>query len=299
MGKLLLNDFTSFNLDYTLGCGQTFRWKKAGNWWYGLVNDKVFKIRQNGRELIFENISKDFIKNYFTLDKNLQQILSSISRDEHIKQALQRFRGLRIVRQHPWECLISYICATNKNIPGIKRNIEALSQKFGEEMTFEGKKFYAFPTPAKLAKVSLSELKECGLGFRAKYIREIAEKTIQGIINFEDFKEMSYKKAKKKLLRLRGVGHKVADCVLLFSLEKPEAFPVDVWVKRAILKHYSMHFDKEFVRKVLHKKSLSPNEYNVISGFGREYFGEYAGYAQEYLFHYERFNSTLKHSFSF
>lgn len=288
MEKLRLDVSAIFNLDYTLGCGQVFRWEKTGGWWYGIIKDRVFKIRQNGRDLIFENTDEAFVKRYFSLDVNLREVLSSISKDDHIKRAIQHFKGLRIVRQDPWECLISYMCATNKNIPGIRRNIEALSQKFGESKIFERKAFYSFPTPAKLAKASLTELRNCGLGFRAKYIREAARKAMQGNISFEDLRETSYEEAQKKLLHLRGVGYKVADCVLLFSLEKFEAFPVDIWVKRAILKHYGIHFDKGFSEKVSGKNSLLPSEYKVISEFGRRYFGKNAGYAQEYLFHYER-----------
>lgn len=288
MGKLCLTDSTPFNLDHTLKCGQAFRWRKHGEWWYGTVRDKIFKIKQTGNTLVFENVDESFVERYFSLDLDLPRILSSINKDHHIERAIRRFRGLRIVRQDPWECLISYMCATNKNIPAIKRSIEALANRFGEKKTFEGQVFYTFPEPYKLTQASVEELKKCGLGFRAKYIIETAKKIVKGDFSFEMLKRTGYMDGKRTLLRLRGVGHKVADCVLLFSLEKLEAFPVDVWVKRAILNHYKKHFDAKFLERVSRKKSLSPSEYERVNSFGREYFGEYAGYAQEYLFHYER-----------
>ena len=290
--KLSLDGSVPFNLDYTLGCGQVFRWRKIGEWWFGVIEDKVLKIRQDGNELIFENAEKNFVEYYFSLDVNLPRILSSISKDEHIRLAIQRFKGLRIVRQNPWECLISYMCATNKNIPAIKQNIEMLCQKFGKKKKFGGLEFHVFPTPAILAQASIRKLQECGLGFRAKYISDAAKRAVKGSISLESLREKSYEKTREELLRLRGVGNKVADCVSLFALGKLEAFPVDVWVKRAVLKHYGKYFEKSFVEKVLKKKGLSPNEYRTISMFGRKYFGKYAGYAQEYLFHYERLDGS-------
>jgi len=271
-----------------LSCGQAFRWRKVGEWWYGVVSNKVFKIKQAGSELTFQNVDKNFVRYYFSLDLDLRRILSSISKDEHIKRAVQRFKGLRIVRQDPWECLVSYMCATNKNIPAIKRSIEGICRRFGERKTFEGLEFYTFPTPATLAQVSIKELQDCSLGFRAKYVSEVAKENVKGNVSFESLKEESYERVREELLRLRGVGNKVADCVSLFAFEKLEAFPVDVWVKRAVLNYYGEYFEESFVERILKKKGLLPSEYRAISGFGRGHFGRYAGYAQEYLFHYER-----------
>jgi N-glycosylase/DNA lyase len=146
-----------------------------------------------------------------------------------------------------------------------------------------------------MARASLKELAECGLGYRAKYVWETARKVASGEFNIEGLKKESYKKAREKLLTLPGVGLKVADCVALFSLEKLEAFPVDVWIKRVILRHYANHFERDFVRKISLKKSLTMAEYERLSLFGREYFGVYAGYAQEYLFHFERIKSRKSH----
>jgi N-glycosylase/DNA lyase len=283
-----LSDSFPFNLDFTLCCGQSFRWKKLNEWWYGIDGDKVFKIKQIGDELEFEGTDADFIKKYFGLHDDLPKILSQIAKDEHIKRAVKAFNGLRILRQDPWECLISYICATYKNIPAIKQMLFNLSKKFGDKTVFDGYKFYTFPTAAKLANATINELIECGLGYRAKYVSETAKRVYEGVFDLESLRRKSYEEAKRELLNLPGVGLKVADCVSLFSLEKLEAFPVDVWIKRIILKHYTNHFEDEFIKKISLKKGPTRSEYDSLNLFGRRYFGEYAGYAQEYLYHFER-----------
>ncbi|MFQ6068304.1 MAG: DNA-3-methyladenine glycosylase family protein [Candidatus Bathyarchaeia archaeon] len=287
--ELKLNmHLTPFDLENTLQCGQLFRWEKRGDWWYGVVEEQVFKVQQIESILEFEGVNVDFVKNYFRLDDNLPQIIFEISRDTLIKQAVQTFLGLRIARQSPWECLISYICATYKNIPAIKSMISELSKQFGDEITFENHDFYTFPDPNVLAKATLYKLRKCKLGFRAKRVRETARIVDCNKIDFKALKRMDYETAKGKLLQLPGVGNKVADCILLFSLEKLEAFPVDIWMRRIIQEHYVHHFDPSFINKFREKKSLSPKEYNRISSFARNYFGKHAGYAQEYLFHFAR-----------
>ena len=279
---------TPFNLEHTLKCGQSFRWEKHGDWWYGVVTDKIITIRQTSDRLQFETfpekVNIDFVVKYFRLDDDLPYILSKINRDKHISRAIQNFRGLRITRQEPWECLISYICATYKNIPAIKKMILNLSQRFGEKISFDNHVFYTFPKPKDLANASLEELKKCKLGFRAERVLKTSKIIHNTQFEFKALKEMSYERAKRELLSLPGVGQKVADCVLLFSLDKLEAFPVDVWMKRIMLEFYAEYFQRVFVRKVSSKKSITLNEYREINSFGRKHFGEYAGYAQEYLF---------------
>jgi len=286
--RIRLSASSQFNLDVTLCCGQAFRWSKQGDWWYGVVRENVFKIRQVGDDLEFENVDMNFAENYFGLHDNLPKILSQISKDEHVRRAIDMFNGLRILRQDPGECLISYICATFKNISAIEQMLFNLSKKFGDKIHFEGCDFYAFPKQEKLARAKIQELADCGLGYRAKYVSEAAKRVYESDFNFERLRRMSYEKAKEELSNFPGVGFKVADCVLLFSLGKLEAFPVDVWIKRAILKYYASHFPKEFMSKISGDRSLTSSEYRELSLFGRKHFGEYAGYAQEYLYHYER-----------
>ena len=287
-----------FSLEHTLDCGQLFRWQKLGDWWYGVVADRVIKIKQNNDTLTYqffpETTNHSFMENYLRLDDDLPYIFSQVSKDKHIKQAIDLFCGLRLIRQDPWECLASYICATYKSIPAIKKMIYNISRCFGNKLTFDGYDFYTFPEPNKLAQTCPSDLRSCGLGFRAERVLETAKRVNNGELSLESLKQLDYQDAKKELLHLPGVGHKVADCVLLFSLEKLEAFPIDVWMKRAATTLYADHFDSSFIQRVAHKGSITPKEYETIGNFGREYFGKYVGYAQEYLFHYLRTQQHTK-----
>jgi N-glycosylase/DNA lyase len=278
----------AFNLDFSLCCGQVFRWKKVDDWWYGVVGENVLKIQQCDSKLEFEGVKAEFVRNYFGLKDDLKQINTSISKDDFIKKALRQFEGLRIVRQVPWECLISFICATYKSIAAIELMLCKLSMKFGERTVFDGMEFFTFPGVEKLALASEAALRECGLGYRAKYVQATAQKIYEEKISLESFIPMPYLDARKKLAEFPGVGLKVADCVLLFSMDKMEAFPVDVWVKRIILNHYANQLPQDFVKKLKSHDSLTNGEYQKVNDFGRSYFGKYAGYAQEYLFHYER-----------
>ncbi len=278
----------AFDLDFSLCCGQVFRWRKIGSWWYGISGENVFKIRQCGAELEFEGVDDEFVTRYFGLNDDLEEISRCISKDDYIREALRRFEGLRIVRQEPWECLISFICATYKSIAAIELMLRKLSVRFGQKKVFDGLDFYTFPTVDALACASERGLLECGLGYRAKYVQETARKIHENEIKLETLKTLPYLDARKRLVEFPGVGLKVADCVLLFSLEKTEAFPVDVWVKRAILNHYAKQLPEGLAQKLSTHDSLSNGEYGKLGDFGRGYFGKYAGYAQEYLYHYER-----------
>lgn len=285
---------TPFSLDFTLQCGQAFRWRKIGEWWYGVVHQNVVKVRQKESVLEFqthsEKLSSTFLENYFRLDDDLPKTYSLIVKDEHIKAAVERFKGLRLLRQEPWECLISYICATYKNIPAIKDMIQNMSKRFGKRLLFDEVEFYTFPKPPNLANASIEELRTCKLGFRAERVSEVSRKFSTKKINLEALRRLDYKEARTELLKLPGVGPKVADCVLLFSLDKLEASPIDIWIKRIFMEYYSNYFEPSFVRKISSRKALTYGEYNRLSLFGREYFGKFAGYAQEYLYHHKRAN---------
>jgi N-glycosylase/DNA lyase len=270
-----------------------FRWELQSGWWYGVVGGRVWKVRQIDDTLEYENAEENDVWEYFGLQDDLQRILEGIAKDSYARNAVEKFRGLRILRQQPWECLISYICATYKGIPAIKRMLDQLSIEFGEKIMFEGREFYMFPTMERLARGSISMLTKCGLGYRTKYVKETAKVAWKHAFDLGGLRGMCYEKARKELLKLPGVGPKVADCVLLFSLGKTEAFPVDVWMRRVILKHYAKHLPEEFIRRLSGEKSLSNTDYARLSFFGRDYFGKNAGYAQEYLYHYERMHQKM------
>jgi N-glycosylase/DNA lyase len=283
---------TPFNLEHTLSCGQTFRWEKRGEWWIGVVGQAVLKLRQSEGKLSFEGSSDDldrrFVRQYFRLDDDLCNIYSALIKDKNVREAVEQFPGLRLLRQQPWECLISYICATYKNIPAIKQMIYNISRKFGEPIEFEGVQFYGFPRSQALARASLRDLRLCRLGYRATGVRETARLVNRGDFDLESLRNLPYVDAKRILLSLPGVGPKVADCVLLFSLDKLEAFPIDTWMKRIMLESYSEYFEPGFVATLKLKRSLSRREYQALYAVGRRVFGEFLGYAQEYLYHYGR-----------
>jgi len=284
-------DDIPLNLDFTLCCGQVFRWDKKGDWWYGVVDGKAIKVRQVSNEFEFANANEKFVENYFGLDDDLHEIRTSIGKDEHMRKALQELWGLRIIRQEPWECLISYICATYKNIQAIKHMVLNLSTKFGEKTQLDGMKFSTFPKPKKLANAKVKDLMDCGLGYRGKYVQNTAKQIFENNFKLESLRKTPYKQAKKEICNFAGVGPKVADCVLLFSLGKTEAFPVDRWIKRVILNHYLEKLPSDLAQKLMNKQGLSNSDYAKLNAFGRNYFGKYAGYAQEYLYHYERMNT--------
>lgn len=264
-----------FSLEHTLNCGQTFGWKRIGKWFCDFYNNHLVLIRQDDNHLIYDSDveCKDFLLRTFRLDDDLEQIYQEISKDGIIKSSIKRFYGLRIMRQEHFRCLISYVCSANSNIPNIKRMMNNLSNRYGRSIKFKGYSVYTFPTSRVLASVSLEDLKACKLGFRAKYVHEISRRIDNGKFNLSSLKNLDYIQAKKELMKLPGVGEKIADCVLLFSFDKLESFPIDVWVRRAMIKNY---FNG---KKVSDKK---------IREFSQEYYGKYAGYAQEYLFYYTR-----------
>ncbi len=277
-----------FNLGLTLCCGQVFLWQTQGEWWFGVVGDKVLRVRQHGEMLEFAGVDTEFVNRYFRLDDDLDGIAREIGKDQHVKAALHEFWGLRLVRQEPWECLISFICATYKSVAAIQLMLQKLSVRFGERMRFGDGDFHRFPTASKLAGATLAELEACGLGYRAKYVLETSHMVADGLFDAAELRRKSYVDAKHVLMGFPGIGSKVADCVLLFSLEKLEAFPVDVWMKRVLLRYYASCLDADAVQKLTAQNGLSDSAYEKLNTFAREYFGRFAGYAQEYLYHYER-----------
>lgn len=278
MPTLVLHPDQPFSLDQTLGCGQVFRWDRTPDgWWYGVVGDRVIKCRQEHETLTYEGAPESFIRHYFALDTDLFTVTASIDNDPFIRTAIERCRGLRLIRQPEWECLCSYICATNSNIPMIKRRIASIAKEFGKKISFEGNTYYAFPGPGDISCTGdVASLAECRLGYRSPYVFDTAcgiadkkqwEKTIHSL---------SYDDARRELVKLSGIGPKAADCILLFAFQKYESFPVDVWIRRIMRDHY--------IPSLNASPSLTGWEYDTIRLFARRHFGEYCGYAQEYLY---------------
>ncbi|MDV3277305.1 MAG: hypothetical protein LYZ69_02415 [Nitrososphaerales archaeon] len=287
---------TPFSLDYTLDSGQVFRWEHRDEWWYGILNGGVLKVKQEGDSLrcgsSTDELDGAFVRNYFRLDEDLQPILVSIMKDETITSAVQEFFGMRLIRQDGWECLASFVLATNSNIPRIKTMVSNVCAAYGETIEFEGATYHLFPKAETLAEASLGKLEECGLGYRAPYLKKVADAVDKGRIDLGELSLLDYEGARDLLLRrlsgeklLLGVGPKVADCVLLFSCGKDEAFPIDVWIARSLARFYPHLLDPRLRKKLGGAKpSLTSRDYERISASARRHFGRYAGHAQQYLF---------------
>ena len=260
----------SFDLEITLRCGQVFRWEKHDGWWYGVVGQYIVKIRQEGTVLRYQGAPEPFIRDYFQLDLDLLPILSSIDRDPLIHDAIVRCRGLRIIRQPWWECLASYICATFANIPGIRNRIQLLARNFGDPVRFEERTYYCFPTPESLSRAKDRSVRACKVGYRTPYLCETARTISDDPGLLRRIASLPYEEARTDLLRLKGVGYKVADCVLLFAFQRYESVPVDVWIQRILRNSYA--------------GGAECRSYEQLRRFARDRFGDYAGYAQEYLF---------------
>ena len=210
------------------------------------------------------------------------RILSEIGRDQLVARAAKEFPGLRLARQDPFQCYVSFICSSNSSIQNIRTSLRRLCARFGKKAEHGGRRYFTFPTPRSLARASAGDLLSCGLGFRARYVREAARAADSGRIDFERLREAEYQPALEALKGVTGIGNKVADCILLFSLEKLESFPIDRWTGRILDKYYP-----EISRSVP-GKSLTEKKYALLHERIVEHFGPYAGYSQQFLFKLER-----------
>ena len=286
-----------FSLEYTLESGQAFRWQNQGEWWYGVVGGGVLKLRQEGDILRCvsnsDRLDGAFVSQYFRFDVSLEDVLSSIMKDQTIALGVQTYYGLRLMRQDKWECLASFVLATNANIPRIKGMVQSVCARFGEPLQFEGLEYRAFPGPGTIAEAPVKDLSACGLGYRAPFLKRVAESVDDGRVDFSELSVLGYEDARGSLVRqleggklLPGVGPKVADCVLLFSFDMDEAFPIDVWIARQVAKYYPSLLDPQTRAKLAPERraKIGKGDYDRISSSVRSYFGPYAGYAQQYLF---------------
>lgn len=267
------------DVENSINSGQVFLWKKNDRYWYGVNGQDVLQIDENGKVKSLKNYKTDF----FRIKDNFGEIIESISRDKTVKNAVKKYPGLRIIKQDPFQCIISFIVSSNSNIQKIKNNLENISQKFGERTEYKDQEFFLFPNAETLSKVTIDEIKKCGVGYRAEFIKEAAKIISSEKIRVEDLKTDSYHDAKKKICVIPGIGNKVADCILLFSLDKLEAFPLDRWMIRILEKYYSKKFQ-------LDTKTVTEKQYEILHEKIAEHFGPYAGYAQQFLFKMEREN---------
>ena len=272
-----LSDNFKINFDYSINSGQVFLWEKIDTKWYGI----------DGKRILVLESSQKFKKNmkyetdFFRLDDNFEKISNELKNDNYVRNALKMFPGLRLIRQNPFQCYISFIVSSNSNIPNIKSRLQNLCKTFGRRKIVGGREFFLFPEPSDLANASVLDIKKCGLGYRAKAVKTASLSVLDGKIDFDFLKKIDYHTAKEELTKVFGIGNKVADCILLFSLEKLEAFPLDRWMLRILQKYYSKEF--QISTKTLTEKTYDQLHENIV-----EHFGSYAGYAQQFLFKMER-----------
>ena len=278
---IYLSDIENFNIEDILECGQCFRFHKLGDKKYVIIAHKrELTITQTDEFIIFHDTAKKDFENiwfdYFDLNTDYKKISSILSENDSVlKEAINFAKGTRILRQEPFECLISFIISQNNRIPMIKTVVNNISEKFGEKI----ENYCTFPSIEELKNATVEELNECKTGFRSGYIRDAVSKISAGELSLCDIEKLSYADLKTELMKIKGVGEKVSDCVALFAYAKLDAFPIDVWVKR-ITEHF--YFDGKDTAK------------DKIEVFAKEKFGEYSGYAQQYLFHYARMKQIGK-----
>lgn len=257
-----------FSPEHTFDCGQCFRWNKESDGSYsGVAFKKAVNVKYENGEIILNGASdaevKSIWEDYFDIKRDYSAVKERIAVSDTVKEAIEFGSGIRILKQEFFETLLSFIISQQSSIPKIKSTIERLSEKYGEELWLSGKRYYAFPDAEALRDVTEEDYALIGTGYRAKYLRRAVLGVLSGEICEDNIRKLTTKEAREALLKIYGVGNKVADCILLFSLARFDSFPVDVWISRVI------------------KEDLGGKS-------GEELFGEYSGFAQQYLFYWKR-----------
>ncbi len=274
---IILKNVRDFNLEHIFECGQAFRFNKTGkNEYTGVAKGHALTISQTCDDIIFYDTSYDDFCNiwhdFFDLSTDYGAIKKAVSVDSYMSEAINYGYGIRILKQDLWETIISFIISASNNVGRIKGIVERLCTAFGDEIEYRGKIYYSFPTPQKLASITQEELAIIRAGFRDKYIIDACKKVTNSEINLNLLSNLTTKEAKNTLMSINGIGEKVSNCILLFGLARTDSFPVDVWIKRIMEYCY---FDGE--QSIL-----------AISNLAKEKFGEFGGYAQQYLFYWAR-----------
>ena len=274
----LLLPVRDYDLAATLDSGQVFRWQRAGDVWSGVLEKHFLQLTPTPAGIHARAAApvKDwnFLREFLQTDVDLAAILKTFPGDEPMRRAVAACRGLRLLRQEPWECLASFILSSTKQIVQIRQIVALLCERHGAATVGAG--YACFPSPQQIAACTEAELRACKMGFRAPSLLDAARRIAGGQLDLEKIRRLDYAAARAELMTLRGVGGKIADCVLLFAYGFDSAFPVDVWIERALQKLY-------FPRR----RASEPR----LRRFAATHFGPHAGYAQQYLFHYMRTKS--------
>lgn len=284
--KYILKKQNSFELKDIFECGQCFRWNEEEDGSYtGVIKDGIINVKKENEDIVFLGICnkdiKEVIYEYFDLNKDYERIKEKLSNiDEYLKTSVEYGKGIRILNQDLWETIISFIISANNNIPRIKGIIERLSKKYGNEIEWNWKKYYTFPSCEQLKDVTVQEYRNLGLGFRDVRLYETTQMILNKEVDLEKLENNpNTQEVRNELLKLSGVGPKVADCILLFSdLKRFDVFPIDVWVRRVMNDLYIKEPDETKVSK------------SKIEKIAEEKFGKLKGLAQQYLFYWRREN---------
>ena len=278
-----IQNLKDFNCTHIFECGQCFRWnKQEDNSYTGVFGNNVLNVKQEGDLVTFKGICdkniEQVVKEYFDLETDYSKVKQELAKiDDNLKLSIEYGEGIRILNQDLWECIISFIISANNNIPRIKKIIERICNKYGNNIKWNEKDYYTFPTVEQLSKASVQDLRELGLGFRDKRVYDTTQMFINNEVSLKGLEEMEDTNAlREKLLTLSGVGEKVADCILLFGLKRWEVFPIDVWVRRVMNELYIKKEDETKVSK------------SEIQKLAKEKYHNLAGIAQQYLFYWKR-----------
>ena len=284
--EYIINKQNSFELKDIFECGQCFRWNEQEDGSYtGIIKDGIINVKKENGVIIFTGMCngklKEIVEEYFDLNRDYEQIKKELSNiDEYLKTSIEYGKGIRILNQDLWETIISFIISANNNIPRIKGIIERLSQKYGNEIEWKGQKYYTFPSCEQLKDVTVQDYRNLGLGFRDIRLYETTQMILNKEVDLEKLRNNpNTQEVRNELLKLSGVGPKVADCILLFSdLKRFDVFPIDVWVRRVMNDLYIKENDETKVSKT------------KIEKLAEEKFGDLKGLAQQYLFYWRREN---------
>lgn len=284
--NMIAFDVKKLDIKQIFECGQAFRWEltEEGKW-LGVVGQTVALCWQEGERLFIEALNQvgedpEFWKRYFDLERDYEALkIELYKRSPDLSDALAFGSGIRLLNQDFFEMTMTFILSSNNHIPRIKQLVERLSERYGQSLHRLGERtYYSFPKPEVLAEADLAELRELGLGYRDTYVLETAKTIVGSSAAFEALKDCTFREAKASLLQLSGVGPKVADCILLFGLGRYEAFPIDTWVKKTLSRRYQ----------------LGDATQKVIEAFVDDRFGDLKGFAQQFLFYFERENERSK-----
>ena len=283
--KYEIKNIESFELKHIFDCGQCFRWNEEEDGSYtGVIKQGILNVKKEKGLITFEGMLdgniKEIVIDYFDLNNNYEEIKNKLSKiDDNMKKSIEYGYGIRILNQDLFECIISFIISANNNIPRIKGIIERLSKKCSRRVIYNEKEYYLFPSVSELSKLSVEDLRSLGLGFRDIRVFNTCKKIKEKVVDLDKLKEMKNSdEIREELLKLDGVGPKVADCIMLFSLKRYDVFPIDVWVRRVMNDLYIHNENEEKVNK------------KEILKIANKLYGNICGLAQQYLFYYRREN---------